>query len=198
MSDVIYPVLPGATWDLTWTPVFHTKIQSAVSGKEYRASLMANPLYHFKLKYEFLRAGRRNEVRQLVGFYLARRGAYESFLFRHDEDCAATAQLVGIGDGITKSFQLVRSYGEYVEPVQNIERVLEVRVAGNVVALAQYTVSATGLLTFAEAPTGPVTWSGSYLYRARFADDEMDVARFMNNLWKSDTVSLVGCLGNRI
>ena len=198
MSDVRFPVLPGATWDLTWSPQFRTKIQSAVSGKEYRASLMANPLYNIKVKFEFLRAGARNELQQLVGFYLARRGAFESFLFKHDDDCAVAGQLVGMGDGIVKSFQLARSFGGFSEPVQNIDQVVEVRVNGAVVPPAGYTVSSTGLVTFAAAPTGPVTWTGSYLYRVRFADDEAEFTRFMNKLWKADSVDLVGSLGNRI
>jgi len=198
MSDVRFPVLPGATWDLTWSPQFRTKIQSAVSGKEYRASLMANPLYNIKIKFEFLRSGARNELQQLVGFYLARRGAFESFLFKHDEDSAVTGQAVGVGDGVARSFQLVRSFGGFSEPVQNIDQVVEIRVNGAVVPPAGYTVSPTGLVTFAAAPVGSVTWTGSYLYRVRFADDEAEYARFMNKLWKADSVDLIGSLGTRI
>jgi uncharacterized protein (TIGR02217 family) len=198
MSDIRYPVLPGATWDLTWSPKFHTKIQSAVTGKEYRASMMANPLYSITIKYEFLRAGARQELRQLVGFYLARRGAYESFLFKLEEDCSVVGQAVGVGDGLAKSFQLVRSYGAFSEPVQNIDQVTEVRVNGNLVPPSGYSVSPTGLVTFAVPPVGPITWTGSYLYRVRFEDDEAEFNRFMSNLWKADSVSLIGSLGNRI
>jgi uncharacterized protein (TIGR02217 family) len=199
MSDAIYPVLPGATLETTWTPMFRTKVQSAASGKEYRASLMANPLYNIELKYEFLRhsALPTSHLRQLIGFFMARRGAYESFLFRFDEDSSVTDQQVGVADGVTKAFQLQRSFGGGAgEPVQNIDAITDVKVNG--LAAGAYTVSATGLLTFIVAPAaGPVTWSGSYFYRARFDADEMDVDRFLRNLWKG-SVKLVATLGTRI
>lgn len=199
MSDILFPTLPGVTWRATWTPTFRTKVQSAVSGKEYRASLMANPLYNLTLSYEFLRHGSRQELRQLVGFYLARRGAFDNFLYRMEDDCTVTDQLVGIADGTTRSFQLVRSFGsDFSEPVQNIEAVTGVKVNG-LVPLGGYTVSPTGMLTFNFPPgTGPITWTGSYFYRARFADDEQDFDRFMKNLWEAKTVNLISSLGTRI
>jgi uncharacterized protein (TIGR02217 family) len=200
MSDPIFPTLPGLTWDVTWTPMFRTKVQSAVSGKEYRTSLMANPLYSLQLKVEFLRHGAKQELRQLAGFFMARRGSFESFLYKLDDDCSVTDQQIGAGDGVTRSFQLVREFGQgAVEPVQNIEIVRDVKVAGVLRAAAGYTVSPTGLLTFAVAPgAGAITWSGGYFYRTRFADDEQDFDRFMQNLWKAGTVKLIGSLGMRI
>jgi uncharacterized protein (TIGR02217 family) len=199
MSDILFPALPGIAWDVTWTPTFHTKIQSAVNGKEYRTSLMANPIYNLKVKFEFLRHGARQELRKLVGFYLARRGAYDSFLFKLDDDSSVTDQTIAAGDGATKTFQLVRSFGsEFSEPVQNVDVIREIKVKGVVVPPAGYTVSPTGMVTFSVPPVGPVVWSGSYFYRARFADDEQDFDRFMQNLWKAGSVQLVACLGTRI
>ena len=57
MSNEIFPELPGLEWNGHWTPQFKTKIQTAVSGKEYRSAMMASPLYRVSLSYEFLRAG---------------------------------------------------------------------------------------------------------------------------------------------
>jgi uncharacterized protein (TIGR02217 family) len=200
MSDILFPELPGVTWKTTWSPTFRTKVQSAVSGKEYRASLMANPLYNFTLTYEFLRHGARQELRQLVGFYLDRRGSFDNFLFRLEDDCSVVDQPIGAGDGVQRSFQLARSFGTgFSEPVQNVDAVVDVKVAGVVRPAGQYTVSATGMLTFAVAPAaGAVTWSGSYFYRARFSDDNLDVDRFMKNLWEAKTILLISSLGRRI
>jgi uncharacterized protein (TIGR02217 family) len=199
MSDFLFPTLPGVTWRTTWTPIFRTKVQSAVSGREYRASLMANPLYNLTLSYEFLRHGTKQELRQLVGFFLARRGAFDNFLYRLDDDCAVTDQQIGVADGVTKSFQLVRSFGsEFSEPVQNVDAVATVKVNG-VAQPAGYAVSATGMVTFNVAPgAGAITWTGSYFYRARFADDQQDFDRFMKNLWEAKTVNLISSLGTRI
>lgn len=200
MSDNLFPTLPGVTWKTTWTPVFRTKVQAAVSGKEYRASLMANPLYNLTLSFEFLRHGAKQELRQLVGFFLARRGAFDNFLYRFDEDSAVVDQRIAVADGGTKSFQLVRSFGsEFSGPVQNIDAVVDVKVNGVVQAPAGYTVTSTGMLTFNFAPgAGTITWSGSYFYRARFADDEQGFDRFMKNLWEAKTVNLLASLGTRI
>ncbi len=201
MSDILFPTLPGLTWDVLWQPVFHTKVQSAVSGKEYRASLMANPLYNLTLTYEFLRHGSKQELRQLVGFFLARRGSFDNFLYRLDEDCCVADQQIAVADGHTRSFQLMRSFGsEFIEPVQNIEAITNVKIAGAVkIAGIDFTVSATGMVTFMIAPAaGAITWSGTYFYRARFQSDHQDFQRFMHNLWSAKTVNLTASLGTRI
>ncbi|MET3134612.1 uncharacterized protein (TIGR02217 family) [Oxalobacteraceae bacterium GrIS 1.11] len=198
MSDILFPTLPGLTWDVIWQPQFHTKVQSAVSGKEYRASLMANPLYKLTLNFEFLRHGPRPELRQLLGFFLARRGSFDNFLYRFEDDCSVSNQPIGVADGRTKSFQLMRGFGaDFIEPVQNIDTVLDVKIDG--LANVDYTRSATGMLTFAAAPAaGAITWSGAYFYRARFVDDEQDFEKFMKNLWKAKSVKLLASLGTRI
>lgn len=200
MSNLLFPEMPGLEWDVAWYPVFKTAIQAAVSGKEYRASLMANPLYTFELNYEFLRQGARRELAQLVGFFLARRGSYDNFLYRFLDDCAVTDQLIAVGDGATASFQLRRSFGESVEPVQNVDQIKNVKVAGVEQRLGlDYTVSATGMLTFAAPPAGqPITWTGSYFYRARFAADTQEFDRFMKDLWSAQTLTLTATLGTRI
>jgi len=199
MSNVLFPDLPGLEWGAAWYPTFHTMIQTAASGKEYRSSLQANPTYVIELNYEFIRHGAKQELRQLVGFFMARRGSFDNFLFRLDDDCSVTGQLVGTGDGATRSFQLVRAFGEFVEPVQNIDQVLKVQIGGVDCAPSDYTVSDTGLLTFGNAPGPlPITWSGSYFYRARFTADVQEFDRFMQNLWSAQTVSLTGTLGTRI
>jgi len=200
MSGQIFPDLPGLTWTVTWQPTFKTKIQTAISGAEYRTSLMANPIYELSLSYEFLRHGSRQELRQLVGFFLARRGSYDNFLYRHLDDCTVVDQVIGVGDGHTQSFQLVRSFGsEFVEPVQNIDAITAVKVAGVVRAAGAYTVSPTGMVKFVVAPAaGSITWTGSYFYRVRFSADEQEFEKFMKDLWTAKKVQLTGSLGMRI
>lgn len=201
MSNAIYPELPGITLEVAFTPTFSTKIQTAVSGKEYRVSLMANPKYDIQLNYEFLRGNSKQEMQALIGFYLARKGSYDSFLFRNVDDCAVTDQVIAAGDGSTVNFQLVRGFGpEFIEPVQNVDVLTNVKVGGALKTLgADYTVSATGMLTFAVAPGAlPITWTGSYFYRARFTADTQEFDKFMTQLWSASQVDLTGCLGTMI
>lgn len=201
MSNAIYPDLPGLTPEVAFTPTFSTKIQAAVSGREYRTSLMANPTYDIQLNYEFLRADSRQEMQRLVGFYLARKGSYDNFLFRNVDDCAVTDQMIGNGDSRTTSFQLVRGFGpEFVEPVQNVDAITNIKVGGAIkVFNTDYTVSATGMVIFAVAPgVLPITWTGTYFYRARFTADNQEFDKFMNKLWNANKVELTGCLGTLI
>ena len=197
MSDAVYPTLPGLAWNATWTPTFRTRIQTAVSGKEYRASMMANPIYHVTLQYEFLRQDARRELSRLAGFFLERRGAFDSFLIEHDTDNTVTDQPIGTADGLTRQFQLLRSFGSaFAEPVQNIKQISGIKVNGNAVA---YTVSATGVVTLESASAaGVVTWSGSYYYRARFSKDSQEYKNFMNKLWSTGSIELIASLGNKV
>ena len=87
MSDVLFPELPGLEWDLSKKPVFNTKIMESVNGRELRASYQAVPKYEISLSFAFLRESKgRNELQQLESFFIERRGAFDSFLFKMPDD----------------------------------------------------------------------------------------------------------------
>ncbi len=90
MSNAVYPTLTGLTFNVKKSPQFHTETQRAVSGMEARAAFMAYPLWTFGLSYDMLRRGTfqgaaYTEFDNLVGFFAARRGSYDSFLFTDPE-----------------------------------------------------------------------------------------------------------------
>lgn len=122
MSNAVFPVLPGLKWGVVRHPSFSTTKKKAVNGREYRAANMIYPEYVYKLSYEFLRDLRSgvDELRTLEGFFLSRYGSYDSFLWTDPDDNSVTAQQIGTGDGTTTAFQLVRSWGGFVEPVYNL------------------------------------------------------------------------------
>lgn len=209
----MFPALPGLLWNSTRTPEFHTKVQKAVSGRELRAAMMAYPMYRFKLEYEFLRDDRssmspaspRDELKKLGGFFTARMGMFDSFLYTDPADNAVTDQLIGTGDGATKTFQLTRTYGAggftFIEPVQNVNLLTNLKVNGVAKANpADYSVSATGLITFVTAPGAAlsVTWTGTYYYRVRFNIDMADFNQFMYDLWEFKKCELYGAPGNKV
>lgn len=204
MSSAIYPIgLPGMTLDSTVSPRFSTKIQSSVSGRETRAAFMAYPLWDITLAYEFLRSNvAYRELDTLAGFFLQMRGALDSFLLTVPNDNSVSEMQFGIGDGLTKTYQLTRTRGAngfgFTEPCQNIASISGVKIAG--VATTDYTLGSTGLVTFATAPAAgtALTWSGSFYYRCRFVDDTADFDRFMNDLWKLGKIKLTGAPGNRV
>ena len=53
-----------------------------------------------------------DELRTLMGFFLQQQGAFQPFLYDDPSDDQASAQAIGIGDGGTAAFQLVRSMNE--------------------------------------------------------------------------------------
>jgi uncharacterized protein (TIGR02217 family) len=185
MSDAIYPTLPGISWSFIRTPIWKTTIQPTQSGRELRSANMSYPIYKYTLTYDVLRSDPTfAELQTLIAFFNARSGSFDSFLFADPDDGVVTSGGFGTGDGVTKSFQLIKSYGGYAEPVIAVHAVTQVAVGG--VATAAYTVANdTGILTFTSAPAlgALLTWSGSFYYRCRFVADTYDFEKFMQNLW---------------
>lgn len=202
MGNAIFPTLPGLKAERGRLARFKTGILTAVSGKEFRSGRMANPIYEFSLPHEFLReTGGRTELRTLEGFFLARRGAWESFLYSCPHDCETVEETFGVGDGQRNAFQLVRSYGEFIEPVQNISQIRSIRRGGQLLNLGtDYTVSATGMVVFNDVvPAGAeLRWSGLFFFRCRFKQDEASFDRFALNLYKAGRVEFIGTLGVKI
>lgn len=196
MSNAVFPVLPGIQWESDWVPGFRTSVKEAASGKEYRSSLMSAPKYHFKLKIDWVRAGR-GELQALLDFFLARRGSFDSFLYQHDADFQAIDQLMAVGNGVTKTFQIVRGVGgSFVEPVCNINQLTAIKVSGvPKVSGVDFTVSPTGMVSFSNAPTGNITWSGTYYYRCRFGKDALDLRGIAAGIYSAGSVEMVGSLG---
>lgn len=206
MSNIVFPSLPGLTFNASKAPKFNTKIQEAVSGMEARAAFMAYPKWTFSLSYEFLRHGALNELRQMLGFFGARQGSFDSFLFTDPEDNAVTDQNIGTGNGVLTQFQATRTLGygagmTFTEPVHNINTLTNVKVNGVIKTLTtDYTVSSTGLITFVNPVTSgqAVTWSGTYYYRCRFLQDSAEFNKFMQDLFEFKKCEFIGSPMNKV
>lgn len=210
MSNLLFPALPGLRWGVQKIPQFNTIVQKAVGGREVRASLQPLPIWRWILSYEFLREGvdpagaQLSEWTQLAGFFTARQGRFDSFLFEdpYDKtvaDTVAARQNFGTGDGVTKSFQIGRAIGSGLfEPLFNLNGAPKVYVAGVLKAVpADYTVNSTGLVTFAAAPAlgAALTWSGAYYFRVRFGEDSATYENFALLFWRNQQVILEQLLG---
>lgn len=217
MSDELFPELAGLEWNATKKPMFNTKVMESVNGRELRASRQAVPKYQISLSYAFLREWRdKTELQQLESFFLARRGAWDSFLYKFPEDNQYQCELVG--DGITTEYQLYKQLHHLHIPLSHTDVInggadpfmwnqndqnlmwstddMTLMWTVNV----NYSISKDGILTLsaplAEGQTLVVT--GTYYYRCRFADDEQEYTHFMAKLWQAKKVNLVGSLGNKI
>lgn len=208
-----FPVLAGLLWDVEKTPIFATEIQESVSGRENRISLMSYPKWQFLLRFSVLRDTSNvssptspfDELKKLLGLFLKNLGSKTAFLYSDPSDSAVTDMLFGTGDGVTTAFQLVRSYGasglSLAEPVMNLNgAVTNIKDNGGVVSGANYTVGATGIVTFTTPPVSghSLTWTGTYFYRVRFLQDSMNFKEFMKDLWENQKVEFIGALGNKV
>lgn len=213
MSDVLFPELPGLEWDLTKTPMFNTKIMQSVNGRELRASYQAVPKYQISMSFAFLRESKgRKELQQLEGFFLERRGSFDSFLFKMPED--NEFQCTFVGDGVQTSFQLYKQINITQIPLQHtqVEQSEDPLMWDEVASkpmwsdpddqmwLLQFGITNNGLLQMPIplAAGESITITGNYYYRCRFADDEQQYTNFMSKLWKAGKVEMVGSLGNKV
>lgn len=165
------------------TPLWRSSIQSTLSGKETAISYMSYPLYQWSIDIAVLRSyGEFTELAQMVGFVNTCQGMAGRFLYQDAEDNLLANQLIGTGDGSKVSFQIVRSYGGYIEPVQ-FPGAVTVYVNG--VAATNATVGALGVVTFAQAPAAgsSITVSGPFYFLCRMLQDNPEFDQEHVRMW---------------
>lgn len=184
----IFPFLSGQSFLQLKTPVWSTKIDTAVSGTERRRQLWSYPIWKFKVAYEVLRdAPDRLELQKLVAFFNAHAGMFQEFFYFDRSDNTATSQTFGLGDGVTTSFQLTRTQAvgsiTFTEPVRAISGTPTVKING--VTTTAYTVGSRGLITFTSPPAAAavISWTGNFFHVCRFMADDMDTSQMMSGLW---------------
>ena len=200
---LLFPTLPGLAWSVTKSPTFQTRIQRAASGRELRALDYPYPLWQFTLVFDLLRdnptAGY-DELRTLMGFFMACQGAYATFLFRDPSDDRVAGQQIGIGNASTTVFQLQRAVGVtlpgggFQEPIVAPNVATAVYLDGITQGPASYSIdSNTGLITFETAPGSGliITADFSYYFRCRFIDDSYAFENFMYQLWQLKKLTFI-------
>lgn len=201
MSTAVLPTLKGKTFDVVRIPMWNTKTSQFLSGKEIRINNgWTYPRYQWDVKYEFLRSDTTNaELQSLLGFYNARNGSYDSFLYADSDDNAVTSQLIATGNGALTSFQLVKSFGGFVEPVFAPNVVTSVFVGGvdkvGFWSVSSWGSATPGILTFTGGfiPSGgqSIVATFSYYYPCRFVDDKISLSNFMYQLWDCRKLSFI-------
>lgn len=196
-------------WNVVKAPMFSNKIQVASNLKEYRAAFAGSPVYQCTMAYEFLReASAFQELQYLIGFFNARLGNWDSWLFKDRGDYAVTNQAFGVGHiinpidpSLERAFLLSRQYGGFTERVSNLVGTPLI-YADNILQTSptDYTLDSTGLVTFVDGVDEDVvlTWTGEYRYRCRFVESQMGFNNFMYQLWEAQEFSFMASLGVKI
>jgi uncharacterized protein (TIGR02217 family) len=195
MTEPVFPALAGLGWSVKRSPVWKTRAQQAISGKETRLADWSYPAWHWDLTFDFLRATpAAAEFQSLAGFFNHCQGAFGTFLYADADDNAVAGQALGTGDGATTTFQLIRAFGGFIEPVLAPNVVSAVYLAGVAQAPSSTSVdSTTGLLTFTTAPASGAAIAAdfSYYFRCRFAEDTLDFEKFMATLYRAQKLAFV-------
>ena len=139
-------------------PGRRTEIVTTASGHEERNSRWADSKRRYNAGFGVKSL---NDIHEVVAFFEERRGRLHAFRWKDHADfkscapgnaIAATDQVIGVGDGATATFQLVKHYGS---GLRDHVRVISKPVVGSVViavngtSTANFTLNATtGLVTF--------------------------------------------------
>jgi len=175
---------------------------------------MVNPRWHFELLYEFLWDDPNNlqaglvdtDLRTLMGFYLSRSGQFDDFLLNESdltgrlEDSVYSGQPIGVGDGATKNFQLLRNVGGFLEAVQNPanQNALVYLNGTPKTQGTDYTIN-NGIVAFSTAPAiaNVITADFTFLHRVRFdsgssrsGKEGLELSNFYFNLYDCKEVQL--------
>jgi uncharacterized protein (TIGR02217 family) len=181
---VPYPLALGR--DAGVSPEFSTSVAVTASGHERRNARWSDARLRFDVG-----PGIRSEAElgTLIAFFRARRGAARGFRLRDPYDYSSngmtlvptpTDQLIGIGDGLTATFQLTKAYGSGPEPqIRPITRPVPgtVRLAINGNETGKFTLAPGGKVVLRITPAAGAEVRAGFLFDVpvRFAEDRLDV-----------------------
>ena len=174
--EVRFP--PDISYGASGGPGYSTTVVTTVSGHERRNANWADARGQWNVAHGLKKP---DQVADLIAFFRARRGRAHGFRFMDWTDYQAFAEPLGVGDGTTRSFQLVKHYasGGEVE-VRTIAKPVAgtVKVYRDGVEATGWSVdTTTGLVTFGIAPGSGVqiTADCEFDVPVRFDSDRMDV-----------------------
>lgn len=170
-------------------PERRTEIVTTASGREERNSRWADSRRRYNAGFGVKSL---NDVHDVLRFFEERRGRLHGFRWKDHADWKSCPprnaispldQAIGVGDGTTAGFQLVKRYGSGLRDyVRTITRPVTgtVRVAVNGIETVQFTANAvTGVVTFnagsIPAAGAAVTAGFEFDVPARFDTDSLSI-----------------------
>jgi uncharacterized protein (TIGR02217 family) len=120
----------------------------------------------------------------LIAFFRARKGRADGFRFKDWTDYTATAQLLGIGNGLNTQFQLRKAYSsgavtEYRTIHKPVSGTVALYLNNALQAPAAYSLNATnGLVTFTNPPANGVSVTADFEFDVpvRFDTDRLSAS----------------------
>lgn len=190
----VFPSLPGMAPEISMSPEFSTRVVGHVSGKETRTSFREFPQWVIEIGYEYLpHKELKDHLTLIQGLFLRMQGKFGQFLFDCPEFNRTELVLLGVGDGDTTEFTLMRDIGGFSEPVgqYNDQISSEFLIDGGAVSPTLYDVGPNSVV-FDTAPGlgQEVKGSFSYYFLCRFEEDMQEYERFVYQLWQLNECTL--------
>jgi hypothetical protein len=156
-----------------------------------RAAFYAVTLYEFNLTIEGMDSNSTypglgfHSLQALMGLYIQCQGQFGTFLYTDPTDNAVTGQVIGIGDGATTIFTLLRSLGASTEPAPGATSYPTVYLNG-IVQTSGWALTTANVIEFTTAPLlgSVISADFTYAFTCRFLDDKEDFENFMSGLWQ--------------
>lgn len=186
-TDIAY----GATGG----PEYLTTVVSMASGHEQRNANWSAARGTWNVA-----SGLKNQTQlnSLIAFFRARKGRAIGFRFKDWTDYKATGQAIGTGDGVTKTFQLVKAYvsgaGSDVRTITKpVQGTVAVYLDGVVQATGWAVDTTTGIVTFGTAPAQGVKVSANFEFDVpvRFDTDKMAATIEQINLHQWSDIPII-------
>jgi len=175
--EVQFP--PDISYGASGGPGYSTTVVTTVSGHERRNANWAMARGRWNVAHGLKK---REQVAELIAFFRARKGRAHGFRFKDWTDHQAMAQSLGVGDGATTSFQLVKHYpsGGAVETrviAKPVTDTVKLYRDGIAVATGWRVAPTPGLVTFSIAPAVGVQVTADFAFDVpvRFDSNQMDV-----------------------
>lgn len=193
MSTAVFPTFIGLKWGIKKKAIHSTMIQKSYSGRELRASAYSEPIWEFSMSYEVLRAAAAyQELQQLIGFFNARHGAFDTFYYTDPDDCVATDVSLGNAVSGQLTYKLKKTFGGFSETIGALNGSPIIKLNGVTQSGALYTVGQNSITFLAQPTVGqPLTGSYSYYYNVRFRKDDEEFEQFLKDLWNAQKIELI-------
>ena len=158
---------------------FNTTIITSKNGKEYRNVNWNNN----KMKFNIVNGIKtKTELDEVIKFFRNVKGKAYGFRFKDWTDFSATNQQIGIGDGETKEFQLIKTYtingNTYTRKIKK-PVISTIKVFLDGIETNDFSIDLTnGLITFEVAPsdTTIITANFEFDVPVRFNNDLLEVS----------------------
>jgi uncharacterized protein (TIGR02217 family) len=172
-DDVLFPLALGQEAEVS--PEYATAVVASAGGQETRNARWASA----RTRYD-VGPGVRSEadIAALLAFFRARLGPARGFRLRDPFDSVGAGEVLGEGDGVRRSFALVRRYGaterRVTRPVAG-----SVRVFVDGVETAAFVLEPLGIVAMEAAPAAGAVVTASFAFDVpvRFAEDRLTVTR---------------------